>query len=438
MKRLLTAFALTTPAMAMAQATAAAPRIDSGDTALVLVSAGLVLLMTPGLAFFYGGLVRAKNVVHTMVMSLVSMAIVGVLWTLVGYSLAFSRGGPLDALLGGLSWAGLRGVTGAPEPELAPTVPHLAFMLFQAMFAVITPALVSGAIVERMRIKAFVLFVALWSVVVYTPVAHWVWAPGGWLRGMGALDFAGGTVVHINAAAAALVGAVLLGKRRGLRAPTTVPHNVPFVVLGAGLLWFGWLGFNGGSALGANGLAAYAFTNTFVAPAAAALVWGLAELFIHGKISGVGLASGAVAGMVAITPAAGFVTPLASLAVGGLAAAASFGAVRLRPRLGLDDALDVFAVHGVAATLGALLTGVLASRAVNEAGADGSLALLGVQALGVLVTLAWSGVVSFLLFRLVGLVTPLRADEQDEWTGLDQSDAGERGYAMADDMASAS
>ena len=438
MKRLLTAFALTTPAMAMAQATAAAPRIDSGDTALVLVSAGLVLLMTPGLAFFYGGLVRAKNVVHTMNMSLVSMAIVGVLWTLVGYSLAFSRGGPLDALLGGLSWAGLRGVTGAPEPELAPTVPHLAFMLFQAMFAVITPALVSGAIVERMRIKAFVLFVALWSVVVYTPVAHWVWAPGGWLRNMGALDFAGGTVVHINAAAAALVGAVLLGKRRGLRAPTTVPHNVPFVVLGAGLLWFGWLGFNGGSALGANGLAAYAFTNTFVAPAAAALVWGLAELFIHGKISGVGLASGAVAGMVAITPAAGFVTPLASLAVGGLAAAASFGAVRLRPRLGLDDALDVFAVHGVAATLGALLTGVLATRAVNEAGADGSLALLGVQALGVLVTLAWSGVVSFLLFKLVGLVTPLRADEQDEWTGLDQSDAGERGYAMADDMASAS
>ncbi len=438
MKRLLTAFALTTPAVALAQATAAAPRIDSGDTALVLVSAGLVLLMTPGLAFFYGGLVRAKNVVHTMNMSLVSMAIVGVLWTLVGYSLAFSRGGPLDALLGGLSWAGLRGVTGAPEPELAPTVPHLAFMLFQAMFAVITPALVSGAIVERMRIKAFVLFVALWSVVVYTPVAHWVWAPGGWLRNMGALDFAGGTVVHINAAAAALVGAVLLGKRRGLRAPTTVPHNVPFVVLGAGLLWFGWLGFNGGSALGANGLAAYAFTNTFVAPAAAALVWGLAELFIHGKISGVGLASGAVAGMVAITPAAGFVTPLASLAVGGLAAAASFGAVRLRPRLGLDDALDVFAVHGVAATLGALLTGVLATRAVNEAGADGSLALLGVQALGVLVTLAWSGVVSFLLFKLVGLVTPLRADEQDEWTGLDQSDAGERGYAMADDMASAS
>ena len=436
MRKLLSALALTTPALALAQAAEAAPRLDSGDTALVLVSAGLVLLMTPGLAFFYGGLVRAKNVVHTMNMSLVCMAIVGVLWTLVGYSLAFAPGGRLDQFIGGLSWAGLSGVTGAPEPSLAPTVPHLAFMLFQAMFAVITPALISGAIVERMRLKAFVLFVALWSLVVYTPVAHWVWAPGGWLRGLGALDFAGGTVVHINAAAAALVGAKLLGKRRGLHMPTSIPHNVPFAILGAGLLWFGWLGFNGGSALGANGLAAYAFTNTFVAPAAAALVWGLVELFLHGRISGVGLASGAVAGMVAITPAAGFVTPLASLALGGLAALASFTAVRLRPRLGLDDSLDVFAVHGVAATLGALLTGLLASKAVNDGGADGSLALLGVQALGVAVTLAWSGALSFALFKLVGLVTPLRADEQDEWTGLDQSDAGERGYVMADDSGS--
>jgi Amt family ammonium transporter len=434
-RKLLTALALSTPALALAQAADAAPKIDGGDTALVLVSAGLVLLMTPGLAFFYGGLVRAKNVVHTMNMSLVCMAIVGVLWTLVGYSLSFSPGGAHDWFLGGLSWAGLAGVTGAPEASLAATVPHLAFMLFQAMFAVITPALISGAIVERMRLKAFVLFVALWSIVVYTPVAHWVWAPGGWLRNLGALDFAGGTVVHINAAAGALVAAVLLGKRRGLRTPTTIPHNVPFAILGAGLLWFGWLGFNGGSALAANGLAAYAFTNTFVAPAAAALAWGLLELFLHGKVSGVGLASGAVVGMVAVTPAAGFITPLASLLLGGVAALASFGAVRLRPRLGLDDSLDVFAVHGVAATLGALLTGVLASKAVNDGGADGSLRLLGIQALGVVVTLAWSGVLSFVLLKLVGAVTPLRADEQDEWTGLDQSDAGERGYAFADDAA---
>lgn len=433
MRKLLTALALTTPAMALAQAADAAPKIDAGDTAIVLVSAGLVLLMTPGLAFFYGGLVRAKNVVHTMNMSIACMGIVGVLWTLVGYSLSFSPGGGLDRFIGGLSWAGLSGVTGAPEPSLAATVPHLAFMLFQAMFAVITPALISGAIVERMRLKPYLLFVALWSLVVYTPVAHWVWAPGGWLRGLGALDFAGGTVVHINAAAGALVAAVVLGKRRGLRTPTTMPHNVPFAILGAGLLWFGWLGFNGGSALASNGLAAYAFTNTFVAPAAAAITWGLAELLLHGKMSGVGLASGAVAGMVAITPAAGFVTPLSALVLGALAALASFGAVRLRPRLGLDDSLDVFAVHGVAATLGALLTGVLASKAVNEAGADGSAALLGIQALGVVVTLAWSGVLSFVLLKLVALISPLRADEQDEWTGLDQSDAGERAYAMADD-----
>jgi len=432
-RKLLTALALTTPAMALAQAADAAPKIDTGDTALVLVSAGLVLLMTPGLAFFYGGLVRAKNVIHTMNMSLACMAVVGVLWTLVGYSLAFAPGGGLDRFVGGLAWAGLAGVTGAPEPSLAATVPHLAFMLFQAMFAVITPALISGAVVERVRLKAFLLFVALWSIVVYTPVAHWVWAPGGWLRNLGALDFAGGTVVHINAAAAAAVAAVLLGKRRGLRTPTTIPHNVPFAILGAGLLWFGWLGFNGGSALAANGLAAYAFTNTFVAPAAAALVWGLLELFLHGKMSGVGLASGAVAGMVAITPAAGFITPLSSLLLGGLAALASFGAVRLRPRLGLDDSLDVFAVHGVAATLGALLTGLLASKAVNDAGADGSLALFGVQALGVAVTFAWSGGLSFVLLKIVGVITPLRADEQDEWTGLDQSDAGERAYAMTDD-----
>jgi Amt family ammonium transporter len=435
-RKLLTALALTTPAVALAQADAPPP-LDGGATAIVLVSAGLVLLMTPGLAFFYGGLVRAKNVVHTMNMSIVAMGIVGVLWTLLGYSLAFAPGGGLNKVVGGLQWAGLSGVTGAAEPSFSPAIPHLAFMLFQAMFAVITPALISGAIVERVRIKAYVLFVALWSLVVYSPVAHWVWAPGGWLRDLGALDFAGGTVVHINAAAGALVGAILLGKRRGLRAPVVVPHNVPFAILGAGLLWFGWLGFNGGSALAADGLAAYAFTNTFVAPAAAALTWGLLELFMHDKMSGVGLASGAVAGMVAITPAAGFITPLSALVLGGLAALASFGAVRLRPRLGLDDSLDVFAVHGVAATLGALMTGVLASKAVNGAGADGSLALLGIQAVGVVATFAWSGVMSFVLFKVVGAITPLRAEEQDEWTGLDQSDAGERGYVLADDSSSA-
>ena len=427
MRKLLFAITAALPAVAFA-----ADGIDTGDTALVLVSAGLVMLMTPGLAFFYGGLVRSKNVVHTMNLSIVVMGIAGVLWALVGYSIAFSPGGALDKVVGGLGWIGLRGVGDAPEPSLGATIPHSAFMLFQAMFAVITPALISGAIVERIRMKPYILFIALWSLVVYAPVAHWVWAPGGWLRGLGVLDFAGGTVVHINAAAAALVGAILLGRRRGLRTPTVLPHNVPFAILGMGLLWFGWFGFNGGSALAANGLAGTGFVNTFFAPAAAALTWGLVELFRHGKMSGVGLASGAVAGMVAITPAAGFVPPISSLAIGALAALASFGAVRLRPRLGLDDSLDVFAVHGVAATLGALLTGAFASTAVNAAGANGSLALVGKQAIGVVVTMIYSGGLSFLLYKLVAVISPLRADEQDEWAGLDQSEAGERGYITAD------
>ena len=432
MNKLIAAIGLAVPALAAA---ADAPRIDTGDTALVLVSAGLVMLMTPGLAFFYGGLVRAKNVVHTMNLSIVCMGLIGVLWTLVGYSLAFSPGGPLDRVVGGLGWAGLVGVGDAPEASLSATIPHSAFMLFQAMFAVITPALISGAIVERIRMKAYLLFVGLWSLVVYAPVAHWVWAPGGWLRNLGVLDFAGGTVVHVNAASAALVAAILLGKRRGLKTPTVLPHNVPFAILGAGLLWFGWLGFNGGSALAANGLASTAFLNTFFAPAAAALAWGLAELFLHGRISGVGLASGAVAGMVAITPAAGFVKPVPALFLGAAAALASFAAIRVRPKLGLDDSLDVFAVHGVAATLGAILTGVFASTAVNSAGADGSLGLVARQALGVAATLVYSGGLSFGLLKLVALVTPLRADEQDEWTGMDASEAGERGYIMADESA---
>ncbi len=433
MKKPLVTLGLALPAVAVA-----ADKIDTGDTALVLVSAGLVMLMTPGLAFFYGGLVRAKNVVHTMNLSIVCMGLVGVLWALAGYSIAFSPGGPLDRVVGGLGWLGLSGVGDAPEASLSATIPHSSFMLFQAMFAVITPALISGAIVERIRMKAYVLFIGLWSLVVYAPVAHWVWAPGGWLRGLGVLDFAGGTVVHINAAAAALVAAILLGKRRGLRTPTVLPHNVPFAILGAGLLWFGWLGFNGGSALAANGLASSAFLNTFFAPAAAALAWGLTELFLHGKISGVGLASGAVAGMVAITPAAGFVKPVPALVIGALASLASFTAIRLRPKLGLDDSLDVFAVHGVAATLGAMLTGAFASTAVNSAGADASLALVGKQAVGVVVTMAFSGTLSFGLLKLVSLVTPLRAEEQDEWTGMDSSEAGERGYIMADESTFAS
>jgi Amt family ammonium transporter len=405
-------------------------QINAGDTAFVLMSAALVLVMTPGLAFFYGGLVRAKNAVHTMILSILCMGIIGVLWCLCGYSLSFAPG---NALVGGLDYLGLRGVGAAPEPSLAATIPHVAFMLYQGMFAVITPALISGAIVERVRTRAFALFVALWGIIVYAPVAHWVWAPNGWLHKLGALDFAGGTVVHINAAAAALVGALVLGKRRGLRQPTVLPHNVPFSILGMGILWFGWLGFNGGSALAANGVAAFAAANSFFAAAAAASAWGAGELGLHGKVSGVGLASGAVAGLVAITPAAGFVTPLGAIALGILAGFLCLGAVRVRPRLGFDDSLDVFAVHGLAGCMGALLTGLLATKSVNPDGADGGLHLLGIQAIGVAVTLVWSGALSYALYKLVGLVTPLSADEQDQWTGLDASEAGERAYIYGDE-----
>ncbi len=401
--------------------------VNSGDTAFVLISAGLVLLMTPGLAFFYGGLVRAKNVVHTMILSIVCMALVGVLWMVAGYSLAFAPGaGAFDRVLGGLAYLGMTGVGAEVQKDLAPTIPHAAFMLFQAMFAVITPALISGAIVERVRVKAYVAFIALWSLMVYSPVAHWVWAPGGWLRQKGVLDFAGGTVVHINAAAAAVVAALLLGRRRGLKQPTVLPHNVPFAILGAGLLWFGWLGFNGG-------LAAYAFSNTFFAPAAAALAWGLAELFFfHGKMSGVGLASGAVAGLVAITPAAGFVTPLSATIIGALAGLASLTAVRYRPRLGLDDSLDVFAVHGVAATFGSLMTSLLATKTVNPDGADGSLGLLGWHLVAILATYAWSGGLTFLILKGLSVMMPLRAEEADEWSGMDMVESGERGYITTD------
>jgi len=398
--------------------------MNGADIGWMILATGMVLLMTPALAFFYGGLVRSKNALNTMMMSFASLAVVGVLWALAGYTFAFAPG---NAVIGGLDYLFLRGV----DLQAKGAIPHLLFMCYQGTFAVITAALVSGAIVERMRFSAYLVFIALWSLVVYAPVAHWVWG-GGWLGTLGTLDFAGGTVVHVNAAVAALVAALVLGPRRDHGRQAFLPHNVPLVLLGTGLLWFGWLGFNGGSALAANGLAAAAFTNTFFAPAAAAAAWALIELLLHGKVSGVGLASGAVAGMVAITPAAGYVTPLSALLLGALAAAASFAAVRYRPRLGLDDSLDVFAVHGVAATLGALLTGVLATKAVNPDAADGSLALLGVQAIGVAVTFLWSGLLSWVLFKLVGLVTPLRADEQDEWTGLDMADAGERAYVASE------
>jgi Amt family ammonium transporter len=401
--------------------------LSAGDTAWVLVSAALVMLMVPGLALFYGGLVRGKSSLNTLMMSLAALAVVSVQWVVVGYSIAFAPG---SAVIGGLGFAGLAGVGAAPNATYAATIPHGAFAAFQLMFAAITVALVSGAVVERMRFGAWLAFALAWTTLVYDPLAHWVWADGGWLRALGALDFAGGTVVHVSAGTAALVAALLLGRRHGKAA--LVPHNVPFTLLGAGLLWFGWFGFNAGSALAANGVAAGAFVATHVAASAAAAAWMSIELLRTGRATAVGAATGAVVGLVAITPAAGFVTPLAALVIGALAAGASHAAIQLRARTRVDDALDVFACHGVAGIVGALLTGVFATTSVNPAGGDGLLAgnagQLGVQAVAVLVTMALSGGVTAAVLLVVRATMALRVPLADELAGVDLSEHGEEAY----------
>ena len=421
--------------MTLLQAAAAPPALSAGDTAWLLVSTALVMVMVPGLAFFYGGLVRGKSALNTMLMSLGSLAIVTVQWVLGGYSLAFAPG---SRWTGGLGYAMLHGVGGAPNAAYAAGVPHLLFAGYQAMFAGITIAIVSGAVVERMRFPAFLAFAVLWSTLVYDPLAHWVWGDGGWLKQLGALDFAGGTVVHISAGAAALVAAVALGRRRGIERRPPVPHNVPFVLLGAGILWFGWFGFNAGSALAADGIAANALVTTHTAASAALLAWLALEALRGGRPSAVGAATGAVVGLVAITPAAGFVSPASALAIGVLAAGASFAALHLRARTRVDDSLDVFACHGVGGIVGALLTGVFASKAVNPAGADGLLAgnprLLGIQALAVLATLAWAGALSAGILALVRLVAPLRVSVPDEIEGVDVSEHGESAYQGETDL----
>ena len=412
----------------LANAQGAAPKIDSGDTAWMLVSSALVFVMTPALAFFYGGLVRAKNVLNTMMMSYVALGLVAVLWLLAGYSLAFAPGSPI---VGGLAWLGLNGVGQKPSDVYMPTVPHLVFMIFQAMFAIITPALISGAIAERMSFKAYIAFIGLWSLAVYAPLAHWVWGADGWLFKLGALDFAGGTVVHISAGVSALVATIMLGARRGHGTKAFAPHNVPFVLLGAGLLWFGWFGFNAGSAGAANGLAASAFVTTNMAAAAALVMWALLDTLRNGKPTSAGLATGAVVGLVAITPAAGFVTPLASLVIGALGASVSFTAIQLKSRFGFDDALDVFACHGLGGMTGALLTGVFATKAVNAAGSgviDGHFAQLGIQAIGVLAAIGIAGAGTFVIISALKLVMAVRAASDGEEAGLDVSDHGEAAY----------
>jgi Amt family ammonium transporter len=406
--------------------------LNSGDTAWMIISSALVLLMTPGLAFFYGGLVRDTDVINTIKMSFISLAVIALEWAALGYSVAFAPGTPL---LGGLAWAGLSGVGEAPNAEYAPTVPHLAFMTFQMMFAVITPALISGAVVGRMRFRVYMLFILLWGLAVYNPIAHWVWGVGGWLRELGALDFAGGSVVHISAGVSALVAALILGPGHTPKPPEhKVPHNVPLVILGASLLWFGWFGFNAGSALTAGGLASLAFVTTNLSAAAAVVTWVVLESALKKRTSGVGAAVAAVIGLVAITPAAGFVTPLSSVAIGSLAALVCYAALHLLGRTRLDDRLDVFACHGVGGIVGALLTGVFATTSVNPAGADGLLygnaTLLAAQlaSVGATAALAALGTASILL--TLRWLTGLRPAHLREPGGIDATEHGEVAYAL--------
>jgi Amt family ammonium transporter len=402
--------------------------MNQADTAWMLMSTALVLLMTPALAFFYGGLVRSKNALNTMMMSFISLGFVSALWAIVGYSLALTPG---SNWIGDLSFVFLNGVGLAETGAILPlTIPHALYMAFQGTFCIITAALISGAIVERMRFTAYLLFICLWSVLVYAPLAHWVWG-GGWLADMGAWDFAGGTVVHINAAVAALVAAIVVGKRSDYGRSPIIPHNVPTVLLGSGLLWFGWFGFNAGSALAAGPIAGLAFVTTMLAPAGTLVVWTLLDLMRSGKPTAVGCATAIVVGLVAITPAAGFISPMNALLLGAIAAVPSYFGLILRARTSLDDSLDVVAAHGLGGTVGALLTGVFADQSLNglfNGLLYGNPGQLGIQAAAVVAAIVYSGVVTFILLKLIGLVVPLRASADDEATGLDLTQHGEEAY----------
>ncbi|MBM4300704.1 MAG: ammonium transporter [Deltaproteobacteria bacterium] len=407
--------------------------MNPADTAFVLVSAALVMLMTPGLALFYGGMVRSKNILATLMENFILLGVVGVLWALYGYSLAF--GPDVGSFIGNLDYLGLMGVGTEPFKAYSETIPHQTFMIYQAMFAIITPALITGAFAERMKFSAFLVFMVLWVTLVYCPVAHWVWGDGGWLKSLGALDFAGGTVVHINAGIAALAAALVVGKRQGYgNHATFIPHNLPMTVLGAGLLWFGWFGFNAGSALAANALASSAFTATHLATCAATLAWVATEWLVRGKPTTLGAASGAVAGLVAITPAAGFVGPMSAILIGLGAGVICYLAVLAKPRLGYDDSLDVVGVHCVGGVWGALATGLFASKLVNSAGADGLFygnpGQFLIQVIAVVVTMAFSFIVSYILFKILDATMGLRVSAEDEVAGLDITEHQETGYSL--------
>ena len=425
------------PAAGAAPAAPAAPatasKIDKGDTAWMLTSSALVLMMTaPGLALFYGGMVRQKNALGTLMHSFIIMAVISIQWVLWGYSLAF--GPDKGGIIGGLDWIGLRGVGAEPFDAYSKTIPHQVFMLFQMMFAIITPALITGAFAERKKFSAFLLFTVLWATIVYDPLAHWVWGDGGWLKKMGALDFAGGTVVHISSGMSALVCAIVLGKRKGYGHQPMQPHNLPMTVMGAALLWFGWFGFNAGSALEANGLAASAFTATNTAAAAAALGWMFTEWMMRGKPTVLGAASGAVAGLVAITPASGYVGPVSSIIIGLVAGALCYTACNIKSKLGYDDSLDVVGVHGVGGTWGALATGLFASKAINEGGENGLFfgnpGQLWTQIVAVLATYALAVVATWVILKVVDAVVGLRVSDEDEVAGLDLSQHSETAYAF--------
>jgi Amt family ammonium transporter len=411
-------------------------RIDmnSGDTAWVLASAALVFVMTPGVAFFYGGMARRKNILSILMQCFLIMCLVSLQWVLFGYSLSF---GPDTGhgIIGSLAWAGLKGVGAQANPDYSSTIPHLAFMIFQAMFAIITPALIIGAFAERIRFSAFTVLTLLWATLVYNPIAHWVWGTGGWLKNIGALDFAGGIVVHVSSGVSALVLAILIGRRLGYERQAFAPHNLPLTVLGGTLLWFGWFGFNAGSALAAGGVAANALVTTNTAAAAAGLTWALIEWQQHGAPTILGIVTGVVAGLVAITPACGFVSPLSSIAIGVLAGIFSYLAVTvLKPRLGYDDSLDVFGVHGIGGMWGTLATGLFAEAAVNEAGASGLLfgnaKLFLVQGFYLIVCIAYAVVMTWLLFVLVDALFGMRVKRDDEMVGLDLTQHHEAAYTV--------
>lgn len=405
--------------------------IDSGDTAWMLAATALVLAMiVPGLAFFYGGLVRSKNVIGTMIQMFAILCLVTVIWVVCGYSLAFGpdRGG----VIGGLDWVGLSGVGAAPHPMYGPTIPHQAFMLFQLLFAAFTPALIAGAFAERMKFSAMLLFTGMWSLFVYAPLAHWMWG-GGWLGKLGAMDFAGGAVVHISSGMSALACAIVLGKRRGWRTDYMAPHNLPYVLLGAGLLWFGWFGFNGGNARGANAIAVGALTVTHLAAASAALAWLTLEWMHRGKPTVLGIASGAVVGLATSTAGAGFIGPMPAILIGMVAGGLSYLAIVWKGKIGYDDTLDVMGTHGVGGILGMLATGLFASKALNPAGSDGlffgNFGQLGLQAIAVFSVVVFSFVGTYVILKLVDGSVGLRVSPEEEATGLDLTQHNERAYS---------